>query len=68
MSVYKRMDQLDFLLMWRPWQPISKIVLDLYILPSLEPQNNVKQCSDYENIAQISVFLCMKDKTKELAN
>lgn len=47
------MDQLDFPFMWRPSQPISKIGLVWYILPSLESNINMKNHSGYESIAQI---------------
>lgn len=55
------MGQLDFPFIWSPWQPISKIVVVLCILPSLESNNNIK---NYENITQIPG----QDRTKELAN
>lgn len=47
------MDQLDFLFMWRPWQPITEIGPFLYILPSLGSNSNMKNYSDYENPTQI---------------
>lgn len=47
------MDRLDFSFTWKSWQPISKTGLVLYMLPSLEPNNNMKNHSGDESITQI---------------
>lgn len=53
MSDYKETDQLDFSFMWRSRQPISKTGLVLYMLPFLEPNNNMKSHSGDESVTQI---------------